>query len=87
MKTEFAGAPVDGGTYPALIFHDVVLAWEELQDERKAAEEAEKAAEEDAEDAEEYVAADDARRASCDDHPAAPVEEPPPSARGARGAR
>jgi penicillin-binding protein 1A len=31
METEFAGAPVDGGTFPALIFHDVVLAWEELQ--------------------------------------------------------
>jgi penicillin-binding protein 1A len=32
METEFAGAPVDGGTYPALIFSDVVNAWESLQD-------------------------------------------------------
>ena len=28
MLTEFGGAPVDGGTIPALIFHDVVLAYE-----------------------------------------------------------
>ena len=27
METEFAGAPVDGGTYPALIWHDIVLAY------------------------------------------------------------
>ncbi len=32
METEFAGAPVDGGTYPALIFSDVVIAWESLQE-------------------------------------------------------
>jgi penicillin-binding protein 1A len=37
MTTEFGGQPVDGGTYPALIFHDIVLAWEELQAARKAA--------------------------------------------------
>jgi penicillin-binding protein 1A len=37
MTTEFGGEPVDGGTYPALIFHDIVLAWEELQAARKAA--------------------------------------------------
>jgi penicillin-binding protein 1A len=40
MLTEFAGAPVDGGTFPALIFHDVVLAWEELQAARDEGEEA-----------------------------------------------
>ena len=28
METEYGGAPVDGGTIPALIFHDVVLAYE-----------------------------------------------------------
>ncbi len=27
MKTEFGGAPVAGGTYPALIWHDVMTAW------------------------------------------------------------
>ncbi len=32
METEFAGAPVDGGTYPALIFSEIVNAWEALQD-------------------------------------------------------
>jgi penicillin-binding protein 1A len=30
MLTEFGGAPVDGGTIPALIFHDVVLAYDQL---------------------------------------------------------
>ena len=29
MLTEFGGAPVDGGTIPALIFHDVVLAYDQ----------------------------------------------------------
>ena len=27
METEFAGAPVDGGTFPALIWHDIVTAY------------------------------------------------------------
>jgi penicillin-binding protein 1A len=31
MKTEFAGAPVDGGTFPALIFADIVNAYEALE--------------------------------------------------------
>ena len=31
MVTEFGGAPVDGGTIPALIFHDVVLAYEQSE--------------------------------------------------------
>ncbi|UJA20068.1 hypothetical protein HJD18_07435 [Thermoleophilia bacterium SCSIO 60948] len=34
MLTEYGGAPVDGGTFPALIFHDVVLAHQELEDAR-----------------------------------------------------
>jgi penicillin-binding protein 1A len=33
METEYNGGPVDGGTYPALIWRDVVLAYEQLQDE------------------------------------------------------
>jgi len=41
METDYAGAPVDGGTYPALIFHDVVLAWEEIQASRREPEEVE----------------------------------------------
>jgi penicillin-binding protein 1A len=36
METEFAGGPVDGGTIPALIFHDVVLAYDQLQSGRGA---------------------------------------------------
>jgi penicillin-binding protein 1A len=35
METEYAGAPVDGGTYPALIWADVMTAWESLKDSRK----------------------------------------------------
>ncbi|HEX6116205.1 MAG TPA: transglycosylase domain-containing protein [Solirubrobacterales bacterium] len=35
METEYAGAPVDGGTYPALIWADVMSAYEALQDSRK----------------------------------------------------
>ncbi len=38
METEFAGAPVDGGTFPALIFADVVNAYEDIVASRKAGE-------------------------------------------------
>ncbi len=41
MLTEFAGAPVDGGTYPALIFASVVNAYEALADVREAEEDSE----------------------------------------------
>jgi penicillin-binding protein 1A len=30
MKTEFAGGPVDGGTYPAEIWHDIVVAYDSI---------------------------------------------------------
>jgi penicillin-binding protein 1A len=36
METEFAGAPVDGGTFPALIFAEVVNAYDDLEAARKA---------------------------------------------------
>jgi penicillin-binding protein 1A len=36
METEFAGAPVDGGTFPALIFSQVANAYETIMDARKA---------------------------------------------------
>ena len=39
METEFAGAPVDGGTFPALIFADLVNAYEEVQAAHEAGEE------------------------------------------------
>jgi penicillin-binding protein 1A len=38
METEFGGAPVDGGTFPALIFADIVNAYEEVQAGHRAAE-------------------------------------------------
>jgi penicillin-binding protein 1A len=39
METEFGGAPVDGGTIPAEIFHNVVLAFEQLNPDRAPGEE------------------------------------------------
>jgi penicillin-binding protein 1A len=38
MLTEFAGAPVEGGTYPALIWHDFMVAADNIADERNARE-------------------------------------------------
>ena len=71
MLTEFAGAPVDGGTFPALIFSDVVEAWEELQAARKAEEEADDPVTE-----EEYVAPVEEVPVEPVE-PVAPVEEVP----------
>lgn len=34
MRTEFGGRPVDGGTYPALIFAEIVDAWAALEEAR-----------------------------------------------------
>jgi penicillin-binding protein 1A len=34
MQTEFGGRPVDGGTYPALIFAEIVNAWKRLAEAR-----------------------------------------------------
>ena len=39
MLTEFGGAPVDGGTIPALIFADIVNTYEPLEAPRTDAEE------------------------------------------------
>ena len=36
MTTEFSGGPVDGGTFPALIWAGVVSAWQDIQAERAA---------------------------------------------------
>jgi penicillin-binding protein 1A len=38
MLTEFAGAPVEGSTYPALIWHDFMVAANAIVDERNAKE-------------------------------------------------
>jgi penicillin-binding protein 1A len=37
METEYGGAPVDGGTIPALIWHDVMTAWANIRAEHAAA--------------------------------------------------
>ncbi|MBW8058998.1 MAG: hypothetical protein FVQ78_01430 [Solirubrobacterales bacterium] len=37
MTTEFAGSPVDGGTFPALIWAGVISAWKRIAAERAAA--------------------------------------------------
>ncbi len=36
MTTEFAGGPVDGGTFPALIWAGVISAWDEIRATRAA---------------------------------------------------
>jgi penicillin-binding protein 1A len=38
MLTEFAGQPVEGGTYPALIWHDFMVSANALADDRNAKE-------------------------------------------------
>jgi penicillin-binding protein 1A len=47
MLTEFSGGPVDGGTFPALIWASVVSAWEEIKAERAAEAEANRDEEDD----------------------------------------
>jgi penicillin-binding protein 1A len=42
MLTEFAGAPVEGGTYPALIWHDFMVAANAIADDRNAKDRAKK---------------------------------------------
>ena len=42
MLTEFAGAPVEGGTYPALIWHDFMVSANAIADDRNAKERAKK---------------------------------------------
>jgi penicillin-binding protein 1A len=42
MLTEFSGGPVDGGTFPALIWASVISAWENIQAERAAESESRK---------------------------------------------
>jgi penicillin-binding protein 1A len=78
METEFAGAPVDGGTFPALIWHDIVTAYDSIigADEKKS-------------DKETTTAAPTAPAAPAPapteevapapEEPVAPVEEAPPA--------
>jgi penicillin-binding protein 1A len=46
MTTLYNGGPVQGGTFPALIWASVISAWEEIKDERMAEAEAERDGEE-----------------------------------------
>jgi penicillin-binding protein 1A len=43
METEFSGGPVDGGTFPALIWASVISAWETIKADRDAERASEKA--------------------------------------------
>ncbi len=45
METEYGGAPVDGGTYPAIIWARVIEAWKGIEEIRAAEREAKAAAE------------------------------------------
>jgi penicillin-binding protein 1A len=55
METEYLGGPVDGGTYPALIWASVISAWQEIEAARETEEEAREEARE-AEEAEDEAA-------------------------------
>jgi len=44
MLTEYGGSPVDGGTYPAIIWAQVIEAWKAIEAERAAGREADAAA-------------------------------------------
>lgn len=65
MLTEYGGAPVDGGTFPAIIWNRVVTAWKEIEANRAAEREADAAAkaageetDSDSTDSTDYVAPD-----------------------------
>ena len=86
METEFGGNPVDGGTYPALIWGDVIRAWKDLEAGRAAereAQAAEEEAESDAVDAEAGTTAgtapDAGSTAQAAPETAAPAPEPEPA--------
>ena len=73
METEFGGAPVDGGTIPALIFNGVISAWDSLQAGRNEDEDS---------DSEETTTLETTTAAPVAPAPApapAPVEEAPPT--------
>lgn len=91
MLTEYAGAPVDGGTFPALIWAGVISAWEEITADRAAERKAEEDAKEDGEgqdedpgdattEEEDYVppAAESETTPEPDGPKATPSQEPAP---------
>ena len=93
METEFAGAPVDGGTFPALIFADVVNAYQSLEaargDEEEDEDEEPDATEADVAAAPAETAAPPAEAAEAGTVESAPAEEAaaPEAARRPRGTR
>ncbi|MET0304736.1 MAG: transglycosylase domain-containing protein [Solirubrobacterales bacterium] len=89
METEFSGGPVDGGTFPALIWAGVISAWEEIKADRDAERASEKAARkaeqedssESSEGEESYVPVEPSTEAAPEESPeAAPAPEPTPQA-------
>lgn len=91
MLTEYAGGPVDGGTFPALIWAGVISAWEEIAADRAAERKAEKEAEREGKDeeggssegdttAEEYVPPPAEAEPAPEPSEPAPEPEAPPSA-------
>ena len=67
METDFAGNPVDGGTYPALIWSQVMQAAEAIYEERQAEREAAQDEEEEAEEGEEDSDSSDSGSSSSSD--------------------
>jgi penicillin-binding protein 1A len=77
MTTEFSGGPVDGGTFPALIWAGVVSAWEEISAERAAEAKARKDAEEDEDSEEEDSESEYTPTPSYEEPEVTPEEEAP----------
>jgi len=80
METEFAGAPVDGGTFPALIWHDLIVAYDTIIGAEEDAEKAEDAEGSTTTPAVPTTPAPVEEAAPVvPEEPAAPVEEAPPA--------
>ena len=93
MLTEFSGGPVDGGTFPALIWASVISAWEGIKAERDAERASEKAArlagEEDSSspgdsgEEESYVPTEPSTESAAPEEEAAPAPEAAPEGEAA----
>ncbi|HWM64732.1 MAG TPA: transglycosylase domain-containing protein [Solirubrobacterales bacterium] len=84
MTTEFSGGPVDGGTFPALIWASVISAWEEIQAAKAAKKESREEESESDEDGGDYTAPEPEAPAEPAPEPegleSAPQTEPEPEA-------
>jgi penicillin-binding protein 1A len=72
METEFSGAPVDGGTFPALIWASVISAWQDITADRAA----ERQSERDASESESEDGDDSASPSTTEDSYTPPPSEP-----------